>query len=410
MAISDGNTAWVLISTAMILLMTLAVSFFYGGMLRKGSMLSMLGQSLLITGGITILWVVIGYSLVFGTDIGGVIGGLQYVLLHGVSAFQPAPLADTIPHLLFMMFQGMFAIIAVALIIGGTAERLKLKALIIFVVAWSLLVYDPVAHWIWGPGGWLASLGVLDFAGGIVIHITAGVSVLAAVLVIGKRTSTQNGIQDNPHNIPTVVLGGALLWFGWFGFNGGSALAANGIAINAVVVSQIAAGTATIVWGAISWLHVGRPSVMGLISGSIAGLAAITPAAGYVDVTGALVIGAGAGLLCYGGILVRRKLAFDDALDVWGVHGVAGTFGALMIGLFATTDVNPGLSRTGLFYGGDGTLLGVQALAVAVVWVVSFAITFILLKAIGAVTPLRMSKEEERIGPDIIQHGETAYN
>jgi Amt family ammonium transporter len=410
MAVTDGNTAWVLVSTAMILLMTPAVAFFYGGMLRKGSMLSMLGQSLLIAGGITILWVVIGYSLVFGTDYGGFIGGLEYVMLHGVSAFQPAPMADTVPHLLFMMFQGMFAIIAVALIIGGTAERLKLKALIIFIVAWSLLVYDPVAHWVWGLGGWLASLGVLDFAGGIVIHITAGVSVLAAVLVLGKRASVQNGITDNPHNIPTVFLGAALLWFGWFGFNGGSALAANGIAVNAFVVSQVAAGTATVVWGAISWLHLGRPSVMGLISGAIAGLAAITPAAGYVDVSGALVIGLGAGSLCYGGILLRKKLAFDDALDVWGVHGVAGTFGALMIGLFATTDVNPGLTRTGLLYGGDGSLLGAQAIAVAVVWAVSFAITFILLKVIGAVTPLRMSKEEERIGADIIQHGETAYN
>lgn len=404
-----GNIAWVLISTAMILLMVPAVAFFYGGMLRKDSVLSMLGQSLLIIGAITLLWVIVGYSLVFGPDHGGLIGSLDYVMLHGVDAVTPAPLASSVPHLLFMLFQGMFAIITVALIIGGTAERMRLKALMAFVVLWSLLVYDPVAHWIWG-GGWLQALGVLDFAGGIAIHITAGVSVLAAVLVLGKRISVTNGVTENPHNIPTVVLGGALLWFGWFGFNGGSALSAGSVAINAVVASQVAAAAATVVWGLISWLHLGRPSVLGLISGAIAGLAAVTPAAGYVDVSGAMLIGLGAGALCYGGIQVRKRLGFDDALDVWGVHGIAGTFGALMIGLLATSSVNDAVVHNGLLYGGDATLLGAQAVAVAVVWVVSFAITFILMKVIGALTPLRMTKEEERIGADLIQHGETAYS
>ncbi|MDW5562090.1 MAG: ammonium transporter [Methanomassiliicoccus sp.] len=409
MVFDAGNIAWVLISTAMILLMVPAVAFFYGGMLRKSSVLSMLGQSLLITGVITLLWVIVGYSLVFNSDYGGFIGGLDYVMLHGVDALTPAPMASSIPHLLFMMFQGMFAIITVALIIGGTAERLRLKAFVLFVILWSLLVYDPVAHWIWG-GGWLQTLGVLDFAGGIVIHITAGVSVLAAALILGKRASVSHGISENPHNIPTVVLGGALLWFGWFGFNGGSALSAGSVAINAFVVSQISAATATVVWGTISWLHLGRPSVLGLISGAIAGLAAITPAAGYVDTSGAIAIGFGAGVLCYGGILLRKRMGFDDALDVWGVHGVAGTFGALMIGLLATSSVNDAVVHNGLLYGGDAYLLGVQALAVGVVWAVSFAITFIVLKVIGAITPLRMTKEEERIGADLIQHGETAYS
>ena len=285
----------------------------------------------------------------------------------------------------------------------------EVQGFMAFVILWSLLVYDPVAHWIWG-GGWLQALGVLDFAGGITIHITAGVSVLAAVLVLGKRISVTNGVTENPHNIPTVVMGGALLWFGWFGFNGGSALSAGSVAINAVVASQVAAAAAMVVWGLISWLHLGRSSVLGLISGAIAGLAAVTPAAGYVDVSGAMLIGLGAGALCYGGIQVRRRLGFDDALDVWGVHGIAGTFGALMIGLLATSSVNGAVVHNGLLYGGDATLLGAQAIAVAVVWVVSFAITFILLKVIGALTPLRMTKEEERIGADLIQHGETAYN
>jgi Amt family ammonium transporter len=409
MVFDAGDTAWVLISTAMILLMVPAVAFFYGGMLRKSSILSMLGQSLLIMGAITLLWVIVSYSLVFDGDYSGLIGGLDHVMLHGVDAYTPAPAASTISHLLFMMFQGMFAIITVALIIGGTAERMRLKAFMLFVILWSLLVYDPVAHWIWG-GGWLQSLGALDFAGGIVIHVTAGVSVLAAVLVLGKRISVAHGVSDNPHNIPTVVLGGALLWFGWFGFNGGSALSAGPVAVNAIVVSQISAATATVVWGLVSWFHLGRSSVLGLISGGIAGLAAITPAAGYVDASGAMVIGLGAGVLCYGGILVRKKMGFDDALDVWGVHGVAGTFGALMIGLLATSSVNDSVVSNGLLYGGDATLLGAQATAVAVVWAVSFAITFILLKVIGAVTPLRMTKEEERIGADLIQHGETAYS
>jgi Amt family ammonium transporter len=409
MMFDAGNIAWVLISTAMILLMVPAVAFFYGGMLRKDSILSMLGQSLLIIGAITLLWVIVGYSLVFGPDHGGLIGSFDYVMLHGVDAVTPAPLASSVPHLLFMLFQGMFAIITVALIIGGTAERMRLKALMAFVILWSLLVYDPVAHWIWG-GGWLQALGVLDFAGGITIHITAGVSVLAAVLVLGKRIAVTNGVTENPHNIPTVVMGGALLWFGWFGFNGGSALSAGSVAINAVVASQVAAAAATVVWGLISWLHLGRSSVLGLISGAIAGLAAVTPAAGYVDVSGAMLIGLGAGALCYGGIQVRKRLGFDDALDVWGVHGIAGTFGALMIGLLATSSVNGAVVHNGLLYGGDATLLGAQAVAVAVVWVVSFAITFILLKVIGAITPLRMTKEEERIGADLIQHGETAYS
>ncbi len=404
--VDSGDTAWLMISTGLVFIMTPAVAFFYGGMLRKSNFLSMLGQSILIIGVVTIIWVVFGYSLTFGTDNGGLIGSAEYLMLNGVD-LAPNSLAPTVPHILFMMYQGMFAIITVALIIGGVAERMKLSSLIVFLSIWTAAVYIPVAHWVWG-GGWIYDLGALDFAGGTVVHITAGVSVLAAAIVLGKRINQAKGGQEVPHNIPMVVLGGALLWIGWFGFNGGSALAANGIAANALVVTHISAAMAAAVWGLISWLDTGRVSVLGLISGGVAGLVAITPAAGFVNPTGALFIGLGAAVVCYGGILLRKRLGFDDALDVWGVHGLGGTFGAIATGLFATTAVNAA-GKDGLLYGGGADLLVAQLISVAVVWAFAFGVTFVILKVLSKFMPLRMTKDEEKIGADIIQHGESAY-
>jgi Amt family ammonium transporter len=405
--IDPGDTAWLLISTALVFIMTPAVGMFYGGMLRKQSVLSIMGQTIIILGVVTLVWVIFGFSLAFGAQGTPWLGNLDFFMLKGVGA-NPMAYAPSIPGILYMMFQGMFAIITVALIIGGVAERMRLKMLVVFLAVWTCLVYLPVAHWVWG-GGFLAQLGALDFAGGTVVHITAGVSVLAAAIVLGKRVSVTNGGQETPHNIPMVVLGGALLWIGWFGFNGGSALSSGALAANAFVVTQIAAATAAVVWGLISWLHLGRPGVLGMISGAIAGLVAITPACGYVDASGAIAIGIGAGAFCYGGILARKRFGFDDALDVWGVHGIGGTWGAIATGLFATVAVNIN-GKDGLLYGGGADLLVAQITAILVVWVFAFAVTFVVLKVLGRVTALRMSKEEERIGADIIQHGETAYN
>ena len=408
MAVDAGNTAWVLISTALVFIMTPAVGFFYGGMLGKKNVLSVLGQCIIVIGMVTLIWVTLGFTLAFSGNGNAIIGDLDWVMLDGVGIEPLVPYDMTgVPGILFMMFQGMFAIITVALIIGGVAERMKLKALVIFLLIWTMLVYIPVAHWVWG-GGWIAQLGALDFAGGTVVHITAGVSVLAAVVILGKRASLSNGGVEQPHNIPFVVLGGALLWIGWFGFNGGSALAADGIAANAFVVTMVAGATAAIVWGMVNWLHVGRPGVLGMISGAIAGLVAITPACGYVNVTGAILIGLGAGVFCYGGILLKKRFNYDDALDVYGVHGVGGTWGAIATGLFATGTLAS--TSKGLFYGGGLTLLGAQLVAVAVVYAFAFGVTFATLFVMKRFMAIRVSKEEERIGADIIQHGENAYS
>jgi Amt family ammonium transporter len=403
--IDSGDTAWLLISTALVFIMTPAVGMFYGGMLRKQSVLSMMGQTIIVIGIVTLIWVIFGFSLAFGAQGKPWLGNLDWLMLKGVGA-TPLAYAPSIPGILYMMFQGMFAMITVALIIGGIAERMKLKMIVVFLAIWVVIVYLPVAHWIWG-GGFLAQLGAIDFAGGSVVHITAGFSVLAAVLVLGKRIPTSG--QETPHNIPMVVLGGALLWIGWFGFNGGSALSSGAVAANAFVTSQIAAATAAMVWGLVSWLHLGRPGVLGMISGAIAGLAAVTPAAGYIDASGAIAIGIGAGLFCYGGILARRRFGFDDALDVWGVHGIAGTWGMLATGLFATVAVNAN-GQNGLLYGGGASLLIAQLVAVVVVMAFAFGVTYIAISVLKRAAPLRMTKEEERIGADLIQHGETAYN
>jgi len=402
-----------LVSTALVLVMTPAVGFFYGGMLRKGSMLSMLGQTIIVIGIATVVWVTFGFSLAFGPDTAGLIGNFDFAFLHGIGVGSEPPalpyFPTAIPPLLYMMFQGMFAIITVALIIGGIAERMRLGALTAFLAIWTAAVYLPVAHWVWG-GGWIFDLGALDFAGGTVVHISAGAAVLAAALVIGKRMSAQRGEVDQPHNIPFVFLGGALLWLGWFGFNGGSALGANELAVGALVSTQIAAATAGVSWGLISYLHLGRTSVMGMITGAVVGLVAITPAAGFVDVFGALAIGAVAPAFSYGAIQLRKRMGFDDALDVWACHGVGGTVGAVATGLLATSAVNAAIPN-GLLYGGGVDLLIKQLTAVGAVWAFVFAATFAIVWAITKAMPAwRMTKEEERIGADVVQHGENAYS
>ena len=402
--IDKADTTWVMVSIGLVFIMTPAVALFYGGMLRKESVLSMLGQSIVVISVITLIWVVIGYSLAFGDDIGGIIGGLDFVMLEGVG-LDPSPVyATTIPHIGFMMFQGTFAIITAALILGGVAERMRFKALILFIMAWAILVYSPVAHWVWG-GGWIGELGALDFAGGTVVHIASGTSALAAALVLGKRSKIIR--KDTPHNIPMVVIGGSILWIGWFGFNGGSALAADGIAVSALVVTHISAAAAAATWGLINWFHVGRPGVLGLITGGVAGLVAITPAAGFVEPSGALAIGIGAGVLCYFGVNLKRRLKVDDALDVFGVHGVGGIWGALATGIFASTAVNPA-GDDGLLYGGYD-LMSAQLISVVVVAAFAFTASVVIMKVMSLFMEVRMTKEEEMIGADIIHHGENAY-
>jgi Amt family ammonium transporter len=412
MAYDAGSIAWILISTALVMIMTPAVGFFYGGMLKKNSMLSMLGQSLIALGVVTIIWVTVGFSLAFSSG-NAFIGNLDFAFMNGIGVWSDPPalayFPTTIPPLLFMMFQGMFAIITVALIIGGIAERMKLAAVTVFLAIWAVVIYTPVAHWVWG-GGWIAQLGALDFAGGTVVHITAGATVLAATLVIGKRLSKQHNAEEQAHNIPFVVLGGALLWIGWFGFNGGSALSSGELAVSAFVVTQVAAATAGVVWGLVSYLHLGRTSVLGMITGAVVGLVAITPASGYVDVMGALAIGTVAPIISYAAIQFRKRAGFDDALDVWACHGVGGTVGALATGFLATSAVNPAVLTNGLLYGGGFDLLVKQLIAVGAVWAFVFVAVFIIMKALTLVWPnWRMTKEEERIGADIVQHGENAY-
>jgi Amt family ammonium transporter len=407
--IDTGDTAWIITATALVFIMTPAIGFFYGGMLRKQSLLSIMGQTIIIIAIVTLTWVIVGYSIAFSPDVGGLIGGLDHAFLNGVGAV-PNSLAPTIPSILFMVFQMVFAIITVALLIGSVAERMKLKALCIFLAIWSVVVYAVVAHWVWG-GGWIFSLGALDFAGGTVVHIAGGVSALAIALALdrhGKRISVQNHREEQPSNIPYVVLGGALLWMGWFGFNGGSALSSSWLAANALVMTQVAGATAAGVWGLISYYHLGRVSVLGLVTGGIAGLVAITPAAGFVDIYGALIIGAGVAPVCYGAIQLRKRLGFDDALDVWGCHGVGGTFGAICVGLFATTSINPA-AKDGLLYGGGIDLMVNQIIAVAGVWLYVFVASFAIMWVLGKIMPIRMTKEEEVVGADIVQHGENAY-
>jgi ammonium transporter, Amt family len=403
--INAGDTAWVLVSAALVLMMTPALAFFYGGMVRKKNILSTLNLSFIIMALLSIQWVLYGYSLAFGADLGGIIGGLNFLGLVGVDGSPNAAYAPTIPHLAFAAFQMMFAIITPALITGAFVERVRFKTFLVFTLLWATLVYDPVAHWVWGVGGMLRQLGALDFAGGTVVHVTAGFSALAFALVIGSRKGFGAAMFE-PHNIPYSVLGAGLLWFGWFGFNGGSALAANGLAVQALVTTNTAAAAAGLMWMLLSWLD-NKPSVLGIVTGAVVGLVAITPAAGYVTPLAAIVIGAVAAPISYYAIRFRQKRNLDESLDVWACHGMGGTWGALATGLFATTAVNPG-GADGLFYGNPIQFV-IQAVAVVASIAMAFGVTYGLAKVLGAVMGLRVSDNEEEVGLDISAHGERAY-
>jgi Amt family ammonium transporter len=404
--VSSGDTAWLLLSSALVMLMTPGLALFYGGMVRRRNILSTIMMSFIALGLVGVLWVLYGYSLSFGTDHGGFIGGLNFLGLMGVGQEPSAVYATTVPHLAFMIFQAMFAIITVALITGAVVERIKFSSLLIFSALWLTVVYCPVAHWVWGDGGWLASLGALDFAGGTVVHINAGVSALALVLLLGRRRGFPGQAME-PSNIPLVVLGAGLLWFGWFGFNAGSALTAGGLASSAFVATNISAAMAAFTWMTISWLH-HRPTVLGTVTGAVVGLVAITPAAGFVSPLAAIPIGGIAAVISYYGMLLLKiKLGFDDSLDVFACHGLGGIWGALATGIFATVAVNAG--------GADGLLLGnamqlvKQLVGVVSVGAFAFGATWVLGKLVDVTIGLRVSETEEMLGLDISQHGERAY-
>jgi len=404
--INAGDTAWLLASAALVMLMTPALGFFYGGLVRRKNVLATIMHSFFILCLISVQWVLWGYSLAFGPDHGDIIGGLDWLSLRGVGQTPNPDYAPTVPHLGFMVFQMMFAVITPALITGAFAERKRFKAFVVFTLLWATFVYDPVAHWVWGSGGWLKTLGTLDFAGGTVVHITSGVSALVAALVLGRRKGL--GLEPiEPHDATMTVLGASLLWFGWFGFNAGSAINAGGLAANAFVVTNTAAAMAALTWMTVSWLHKGAPSVLGAAAGAVAGLVAITPASGYVDVSAAILIGLGAGTFCYVGIQLTKRLRVDDALDVFGVHGVGGMWGALATGLFATVAVNSG-AADGLFFGNPAQL-GVQAIAVLASVTYSAVMTFVILKLIDVFVGLRVPEDEEVLGLDASQHREAAY-
>jgi len=404
--INSGDTAWLLASASLVMLMTPALGFFYGGLVRKKNVLATIMHSFFILCLISVQWVLWGYSLAFGPDHGGLIGGLDWLALRGVGMEPNADYAATVPHQAFMVFQMMFAVITPALITGAFAERKRFKAFVVFTLLWATLVYDPVAHWVWGVGGWLRMFGALDFAGGTVVHITSGVSALVAALVLGRRKGLGSEPIE-PHDATMTVLGASLLWFGWFGFNAGSALTSGGLAASAFVVTNTAAAMAALTWMTVSWLHKGAPSVLGASAGAVAGLVAITPASGYVDVSAAIVIGLGAGTICYLGIQLTRRLRVDDALDVFGVHGVGGAWGALATGLFASSAVNSAAAN-GLI-NGNPAQLGIQAVAVAAVIAYAAIMTFVILKVINLFVALRVPEQDEVLGLDASQHREAAY-
>lgn len=402
--INSGDTAFVIICGALVCLMTPGLAFFYGGLVRKKNVLTIMMQSFISMGVVTLIWVLGGFSLAFGKDVGGLIGNLQYFGLNGVGMAPNPAYGPTIPFLTFFGYQEMFAIITPALITGAFADRINFKSYLKFLVLWSILVYIPLCHWVWG-GGFLAKLGLVDFAGGTVVHISAGIAALASVLFVGKRKLLP-GESLAPHNIAFVALGTGLLWFGWFGFNGGSAYAANGIASAAFINTDIAGSVAMIAWLFISWMREGKPSMVGALTGAVAGLATITPAAGYVQPWSAAIIGLLSAAVCYYAVQLRIKLNWDDALDVWGVHGVGGILGSILVGVFASTAIN---GTSGLLEG-NIRQFGVQVLGVLIVTVYSFGVTFIILKVLNRFAPVRVSNKVEIEGLDKAVHGETAYD
>ncbi|MBI3995776.1 MAG: ammonium transporter [Nitrospirae bacterium] len=399
--INSGDTAWLLTSSALVLAMTApGLALFYGGLVRRKNVLGTMMHSFIALCLISVQWVLIGYSLAFGPDVAKIIGGLSYVGLSGVGQ-DPF---GTVPHLAFMVFQLVFAVITLGLITGAFAERMKFGAYIVFGLLWSTFIYDPLAHWVWG-GGWLMALGALDFAGGTVVHISSGVSALVCAVVLGKRIGFGKEHMA-PHNLTLVLIGASLLWFGWFGFNAGSALAANGLAASAFVTTNTAAAAAALAWMFTEWAYRGKPTMLGAASGAVAGLVAITPASGFVGPVSSIIIGAGAGVICYLAVLVKEKIGYDDSLDVFAVHGMGGTWGALATGLFADPAVNS-LGK-GLFFGNPGQLV-TQIIAVLATWVLAGVGTFIILKIVDATVGLRVTEEEERMGLDLSQHNESGY-
>lgn len=407
MKIDTGDTSWLLISTALVMLMTPGLALFYGGMVRKKNVLGTIMQSFIALGVVTVQWVLFGYSLAFGPDIGHFIGSLQWFGLNGVGLDPNPDYAATVPHQAFMVFQMMFAVITPALITGAFAERFRFSTYVVFILLWSTFVYAPIAHWVWGIGGWIRNLGALDFAGGLVVHISSGVSALAAAFVVGKRKG--HGHENmSPHNLTMTLLGAAILWFGWFGFNGGSAIASGALATSAFVVTHIAAATAALSWMSIEWSQRGKPTLLGAASGCVAGLVAITPASGFVGPVSAMFIGLAAGVVCYYGVLIKNKFGFDDSLDAVGVHGVGGTFGALATGLFASKAINPA-GADGLFFG-SASVLGAQAISILAAAAYAFVFTWVILKLLDLTMGLRVNAEEEMEGLDLSQHGESGYS
>jgi Amt family ammonium transporter len=405
--IDTGDTAWVLVSTALVMLMTPGLALFYGGMVRGKNVLGTIMQSFIAIAIVSLQWILIGYSLAFGPDIHGIIGNLDWIGLRGVGVNPNPDYAPTIPHIAFMMYQAMFAVITPALITGAFAERMKFSSYLLFTLLWSTLVYDPVAHWVWGAGGWLKEMGTLDFAGGIVVHLISGISALAAALMIGKR---KGYLQDAiyPHNLPMTVLGAGLLWFGWFGFNAGSALSAGALSTMAFVATHTSAVAATVIWVIIEWLHRGKPTMFGAATGSVAGLATITPASGFVGPMSALIIGLAAGSVCYLALNMKTKFGYDDSLDAFGVHGIGGMAGTLATGLFAQTVINPS-GNNGLFFGNHQLLMS-QMIAISVTAIYSFIVTAIILKVLDKIIGLRVNEESEESGLDLSQHGESGYS
>jgi Amt family ammonium transporter len=403
-----GDTAWLLMSTALVMIMLPGLALFYGGLVRRKNVLSTIMHSFFGLALVSIVWVVIGFTLAFGPDVGGLglIGGLDFAMFNGVGMEPSATYATTVPFVLFAGFQLMFAAITPALITGAFAERKRFSAFVLFTILWSILVYSPLAHWVWSVDGWLYQLGALDFAGGTVVHISSGVSALIVALLLGRRAA--NGDRMEPHDVPMTILGAGLLWFGWFGFNAGSAVAANGLAANAFVVTNIAAAAATITWVLASYLRTGKVSVVGAACGAVAGLVAITPASGYVTVGGALIIGLVVGGLCYSATLLRSRLKIDDALDVFSVHGVGGMFGAIATGVFATTLITGPEGARGLLEGNAQQLVNQL---IAVVATIAYAVvgTFVIVKVVGLLLGLRVKPEAEEMGLDLSVHGEAAY-
>ncbi len=405
--IQGGDTAFVLIAAALVFLMTPGLALFYGGMVRSKNVLGTIMQSFIIISVVSLEWIYVGYSMSFGPDVGGLIGNLSWMGLKGVGAAPNPDYGPTIPQTVFMIYQCMFAVITPALITGAFAERMRFGPFLLFSLLWTIVVYNPVCHWVWGAGGWLKAKGVLDFAGGLVVHLTSGAAALAAALVLGRRKGygKENFL---PHNLPMTLLGAGILWFGWFGFNAGSALAANAVAGTAFVSTHLAGMSGMAMWVLLEWVHRGRPTTLGAASGAIAGLATVTPAAGFVSPNSAVIIGLLAGVCCYMAVNAKGKFGYDDSLDVVGIHGVGGLLGTLCLGLFATKAVNPG-GADGLFAGNPG-FFGVQALAVSIVAVYAFVVSWVLLKLVDVLVGLRLPREKEIEGLDLSEHSETAYN